>query len=197
MAITMANGSFPISDEHSAHSAWLLRGHSKEYTPEQVEAHIRRACKKLKIAPPGGAVSKSLDEYVSKAWADGDPAKGRRKNVAETAVTAGGAGLIVGGGGAAAGITANRALRRRAQVKRGAAEWQYAMDHPIRVGEVLVKKNLDEYVTIAKDATGAKFAHDMAVGNSASVGKPPKNIKAGEASNKRRRIVIHKPQNFS
>ena len=115
MAITMANGSFPISDEHSAHSAWLLRGHSKEYTPEQVQAHIRRACKKLKIAPPGGAVSKSLDDYV----------------------------------------------------------------------------------TIAKDATGAKFAHDMAVGNSASVGKPPKNIKAGEASNKRRRIVIHKPQNFS
>lgn len=49
----MANGSYPISDQHSANSAWKLRNHSKDYSEAQVVAHIRAACKSLGLHFPG------------------------------------------------------------------------------------------------------------------------------------------------
>lgn len=53
--IKMANGSYPISDQHSANSAWKLRNHSKEYSEAQVVAHIRAAVAKLGLTMPKNA----------------------------------------------------------------------------------------------------------------------------------------------
>jgi hypothetical protein len=53
--ITMGNGTYPISDQHSADSAWKLRGRSKDYTEAQVVGHIRVAVKKLGLTMPGEA----------------------------------------------------------------------------------------------------------------------------------------------
>lgn len=49
----MSDGKFPISDQHSANSAWKLRSHSDTHSEASVVAHIRRACKALGLKFPG------------------------------------------------------------------------------------------------------------------------------------------------
>lgn len=51
--LTMADGKYPISDQHSANSAWKLRNHSDSHSEAEVVAHIRRACSKLGLHFPG------------------------------------------------------------------------------------------------------------------------------------------------
>lgn len=51
--LTMAGGKYPISDQHSANSAWKLRNNGKGVTEEQVVAHIRAACRALGLHFPG------------------------------------------------------------------------------------------------------------------------------------------------
>lgn len=52
-AITMANGTYPITDQHSVESAWKLRANSKVYSEAQVMGHVRLAVKKLGLTMPG------------------------------------------------------------------------------------------------------------------------------------------------
>lgn len=49
---TMKNGSYPITNQRQANSAWKLRGRSDEYSEAQVVAHIRRRVKALGLNDP-------------------------------------------------------------------------------------------------------------------------------------------------
>lgn len=50
--VAMSDGHYPITDQHSANSAWKLRGSSKHHTKAEVEKHIAAAVKKLGLKHP-------------------------------------------------------------------------------------------------------------------------------------------------
>lgn len=52
MSDTMPDGSYPITTQHQADSAWKLRGRSKHYSEAQVVAHIRAMCAKHGLQMP-------------------------------------------------------------------------------------------------------------------------------------------------
>lgn len=50
----MSDGSYPITNQAQANSAWKLRNNSKNHSEASVVAHIRRRCKALGLKFPGG-----------------------------------------------------------------------------------------------------------------------------------------------
>jgi hypothetical protein len=57
----MSDGSYPITNQAQANSAWKLRGHSKNHSEAEVVAHIRRRVKALGLKMPGGQDSACCD----------------------------------------------------------------------------------------------------------------------------------------
>jgi hypothetical protein len=53
----MADGSYPIVTQEDLNNAWNLRGKSKHYSTEQIEAHCRSAAKKHGLKMPGDTES--------------------------------------------------------------------------------------------------------------------------------------------
>lgn len=51
---TLPNGSYPITNQHEADSAWKLRNNSKQYTSADVINHIRSRVQTLGLKMPGG-----------------------------------------------------------------------------------------------------------------------------------------------
>lgn len=80
--ITMPDGSYPISDQHSLDSAAGLAGKSKTYSVDQVQSHVRSAAAALGLSLPDsyakaknkakGAKTKTATPDVDKAAGPGD-----------------------------------------------------------------------------------------------------------------------------
>lgn len=51
----MSDGSYPITNQAQANSAWKLRNNSKNHSEASVVAHIRRRCAALGLKFPGGS----------------------------------------------------------------------------------------------------------------------------------------------
>lgn len=51
---SMPDSSYPIKDQHSADSAWKLRGRSGNYSEAQIVNHVRERVQALGLKMPGG-----------------------------------------------------------------------------------------------------------------------------------------------